>query len=109
MKKFRGHITKVLRDSTAPLSEADAGVLRILPSPHFSVYNRDIIAAEYYTADGRYGQVCKELRLSGYYSRGEWLTGKVSTSPRYASVEEAVAAALTELPAATKGRLNADG
>ncbi|PZG04324.1 hypothetical protein [Nonomuraea aridisoli] len=108
MNDFGGHITRVLRDSAEPLSAADAGVLRILPNPIFSVHNRDIVAAEYYTADGRYGQVCKELRLPGYYARGEWLPGKVSTSPRHASVEAAVTAALAELPAG-KRRAGIDG
>ncbi|MET7334263.1 hypothetical protein [Nonomuraea sp. NPDC005650] len=108
MNDFGGHITKVLRDSTAPLSETDVGVLRILPSPRFCAYNRDVIAAEYYTADGRYGQVCKELRLPGYYSRGEWLTGKVSMSPRHNTVEAAVIAALAEQPAG-KRKASTDG
>ncbi|MGJ6969055.1 hypothetical protein ACSDR0_44895 [Streptosporangium sp. G11] len=53
-------------------------MLRILPNPIFSVYNRDVVYAEFRTLGCKYGQACKALREPGFYARGEWLTGKVS-------------------------------
>jgi hypothetical protein len=91
------HLPTTLRDSVEPLRDEELGVLRILPNPIFSVYTRDIIHAEFRTLDDRYGQVCKALREPGFYPRGEWLAGTVSTSPRYDTIETAVQAALDQL------------
>ncbi|MDP4510317.1 hypothetical protein [Nonomuraea turcica] len=103
MLSLSEHLPTTLRDSAQPLTDQDLGVLRFLPSPLFSVYNRDVIHAEFCTLDGKYGQVCKALRESGFYPRGEWLTGKVSTGPRYDTIESAIQAALDQLSAPGQG------
>ncbi|TMR89492.1 hypothetical protein [Nonomuraea basaltis] len=94
---FGDHIHTVHRNRTEPLEDDEHGVLRIIQRGRFSITTRDMVHAEFYTVGGKYGQVCKALRESGYYTRGQWLTGKVSTTPRHETIEAALRAALDEL------------
>ncbi|WP_159944787.1 MULTISPECIES: hypothetical protein [unclassified Nocardiopsis] len=59
------------RDVTGHVIPRTPGVLKILANHRFSIDTRDLRFADFTTMDGRYSQVHRQLRGTGYYVVGD--------------------------------------
>ncbi|GAA4908192.1 hypothetical protein [Streptomonospora salina] len=85
-------LPRVIRDATALHDPDDRGVLTIYRSSMFSINTRNLRFADFTTLDGRWSQVHRQLRGSGYYVIGSH--GIAGETGFHESIEAAVLNAL---------------